>query len=84
MDIIKKKWTGWFKTWKSQLLTVAQLRQTAFYILTEFIYRHVSDTPPRLSEHSKLIRFEKPAAKTLQHGRGYGDILMLYDINTYE
>ena len=39
----------------------------------------------RLCEHSNLVRFEKRAAKTLQHGYRYGDILMLYDIiATYE
>ena len=39
----------------------------------------------RLCEHSNLVRFEKRAAKTLQHGYRYGDILMLYDIiTTYE
>ena len=31
------------------------------------------------------IRLEKRVAKTLQHGKSYGDILMLYDmISTYE
>ena len=39
----------------------------------------------RLCEHSNLVMFEKRAAKTLQHGYRYGDILMLYDIiTTYE
>ena len=39
----------------------------------------------RLDEHSKVARFEKGRANTLQHGLGYGDSLMLYDmINTYE
>ena len=39
----------------------------------------------RLCEYSNLIRFEKRAAKPLQHGHRYGDILMLYKIiNTYE
>ena len=38
----------------------------------------------RLCEHSNLVRFEKHAPKTPQHGYRYGDILMLYDnINTY-
>ena len=37
---------------------------------------------PRLCEHSNLVRFEKRAAKTLQHGHRYGDILMLCDIKT--
>ena len=34
----------------------------------------------RLCEHSNLVRFEKRAAKTLQHGHRYGDILILYAI----
>ena len=39
----------------------------------------------RLCEHSNLIRFGKRAAKKLQHGYRYGDILMWYDIiATYE
>ena len=39
----------------------------------------------RLCEHSNLVRFEKRAAKTLQHGYRYGDIFVLYDvITTYE
>ena len=38
-----------------------------------------------LGEHSKLVRFEKHAAKTLQHRQKYGHILMLYDmINTQD
>ena len=38
-----------------------------------------------LREHSNLVRFEKHAAKTLQHVYRYGDIGMLYDmITTYE
>ena len=38
-----------------------------------------------LCEHSNLVRFEKRAAKTLQHVYRYGDIGMLYDIiTTYE
>ena len=36
----------------------------------------------RLCEHSNLVMFEKRAAKTLQHGYRYGDILMLYDTIT--
>ena len=39
----------------------------------------------RLFEHSNVVKFEKCAAKTLQHGHKYGDILMLWGmINTYE
>ena len=39
----------------------------------------------RLCEHSSIVRFEKRAAKTPQHGLRYGNILMLYVIiNTYE
>ena len=39
----------------------------------------------RLCEHSNIVRFKKRAAKTLQHGHTYGDILMLYGtINTHE
>ena len=34
----------------------------------------------RLCEHSNLVMFEKRAAKTLQHGYRYGDILILSDI----
>ena len=36
--------------------------------------------PSRLCEHSKLVRFEKCAAKTLQHGQIYGDIIMLHNM----
>ena len=37
-----------------------------------------------LCEHSNLVRFEKRAAETPQHGHRYGNILMLYGIiNTY-
>ena len=39
----------------------------------------------RLCEHSNIVRFEKRAAKTPQHGLRYGNILMLYVIiNIYE
>ena len=39
----------------------------------------------RLREHSKPVKFEKRAAKTLQHGHRYGDIRLLYDmIGTYD
>ena len=39
----------------------------------------------RLCEHSNSVKFEKYAAKTVQHGHRYGDILMSYDmINIYE
>ena len=39
----------------------------------------------RLCEHSNIVRFEKRAAETLQHGHIYGDSLMLYGmINTYQ
>ena len=39
----------------------------------------------RLCEHSNVVRFEKCAAKTLQQGHEYGDILTLYAmISTYE
>ena len=39
----------------------------------------------RLCEHSNVVKFEKRAAKTPQHGHRYGNIIMLYDtINTYE
>ena len=42
-------------------------------------------TASRLCEHSNLVRFEKCAVETPQHGLRYGTILMLYDIiNTYE
>ena len=42
-------------------------------------------TASRLCEHSNLVRFEKRAAKTPQHGLRYGNILMFYDIiNTFE
>ena len=41
--------------------------------------------PSRLYEHSTLVRLEMCAAKALQHGHRYGDILMLYDIiSTFE
>ena len=39
-------------------------------------------TAARMCEHSNPVRFEKRAAKTLQHGYRYCDILMLYDIIT--
>ena len=39
----------------------------------------------RLYQHSNLVMFEKRAAKMLQHGYRYGDILVLYGvITTYE
>ena len=39
----------------------------------------------RLCEHSNVVKFEKRAAKTPQHGHRYGNIIILYDtINTYE
>ena len=39
----------------------------------------------RLCKHSNVIKFEKRAAKTPQHGHRYGNILRLYDtINTYK
>ena len=39
----------------------------------------------RLCEHLNVVKFEKRAAKTPQHGHRYGNILILYDtINTYE
>ena len=50
-----------------------------------WIISRVFVTAPRLCEHSNLVRFEKCAAKTPQHGLRYGNILMLYDIiNTHE
>ena len=42
-------------------------------------------TASRLCEHSNLVRFDKRASKTPQHGLRYGNILMLCDIvNTYQ
>ena len=42
-------------------------------------------TASRLCEYWNLVRFEKRAAETPQHGLRYGNILMLYDIiNTDE
>ena len=42
----------------------------------------VYDIAARFCYYSNKMRFEKRAAKRLQHGHTYGDILMLYDIIT--
>ena len=43
------------------------------------------DIPPRLGEHPNLVRFEKRAVKTLQHGQIYGDVFLFHEMtNTYE
>ena len=40
---------------------------------------------PRLGEHPNLVRFEKRAVKTLQHGQIYGDVFLFHEMtNTYE
>ena len=43
------------------------------------------DIPLRLGEHPNLVRFEKRAVKTLQHGQIYGDVFLFHEMtNTYE
>ena len=43
------------------------------------------DIPPRLGEHPNLVRFEKRAVKTLQHGQIYGDVFLFHEMtNTDE
>ena len=43
------------------------------------------DIPPGLGEHPNLVRFEKRAVKTLQHGQIYGDVFLFHEMtNTYE
>ena len=63
-----------------------------FFMLHYEVFLHVLQKIPRvyvialhLRDHSSLTRFEKLAAKTLQHGHRHDGILMLYDmINAYE
>ena len=44
-----------------------------------------ADIPPRLGEHPNLVRLEKRAVKTLQHGQIYGDVFLFHEMkNTYE
>ena len=55
----------------------------ALHLLWKISWVYVIES--RLCEHSNVVKFEKRAAKTPQHGHRYGNIFMLYDtINTYK
>ena len=75
------KWWYLFSMYRFEIFCVA------WWGLLRVLWKRlwVDVTASRLCEHSNLVRFEKPAAKTPQHGLRYGTILVLYDIiNTYE
>ena len=56
-----------------------KMRSFAFIVEKSRVYIIAS----RVCEHSNLVRFEKRAAKALQHGHIYGDIRLLHDNNIY-
>ena len=72
------KWWYSFSMYRSEIFHVAWWGLLHSLWKISWVYVIAS----RLCEHSNLVRFEKRAAKTLQHVYRYGDIGTLYDIIT--